>query len=410
MTLPIEAIRKDFPILQEKINGQSLIYFDNAASSQVPEPVLEAILAYYHHHHANIHRGVHTLSQRATQTYEEIRQKLADFIGAGSASEIIFTRGTTEGLNFLARSLVSPQLQAGDQVLTTYLEHHSNLVPWQEVCLEKQAQLSYLDLDENQQVDLKALDQLDASKVKALVIQHVSNVLGHAQDLEALSRWAEAKGILLIVDGAQAVPHQPVDLQATPVAGYCFSSHKMYGPTGVGVCVLNQKYHDLCQPHFYGGEMIHYVGDYQANFKEAPWKFEAGTMPLAQVVGLGAAISYIQSIGYDRIQTHLQLLTDQLLEGLNQIEGLTLYRPPVAVKQGIVSFNLEGIHPHDAASAYDLEGIAVRAGHHCTQPLMRRLGIPACLRASLAVYNSQEEVERFIEVTKQVKEFFAYGT
>nr|WP_276932900.1 SufS family cysteine desulfurase [Globicatella sulfidifaciens] len=400
----INSLRQQFPILNQTVNDEPLIYFDNAATTQKPQVVLEAMMRYYQEDNANIHRGVHSLAERATTQYEAVRSKVAQFIGAKATNEIIYTSGTTASLNFLARGLVEPIMKKGDIILTTTLEHHSNYVPWQAVCQRTGAKLKMLPLTEDFTVDLAQLPQAEALKsVKALVIQHVSNVLGVEQPLRQLTEWAHQHNIVVIVDGAQAVARQSLDIEALGVDAYCFSGHKLYGPTGIGVCYLNRRHHATCQPFFYGGEMIHYVGDETSNYKEAPWKFEGGTPPIAEVIGLGAAIDWLNDIGMNPLQTHVQQLTQRLTQGMSEIDGVTVYHQG---QNGILSFNIEGVHPHDAATGYDMEGIAVRAGHHCAQPLMRYLGVHATLRASLAVYNTEAEVNHFIEVTKNVKEFF----
>ena len=400
----INPLRQQFPILNQTVNDEPLIYFDNAATTQKPQVVLEAMMRYYQEDNANIHRGVHSLAERATTQYEAVRSKVAQFIGAKATNEIIYTSGTTASLNFLARGLIEPIMKKGDIILTTTLEHHSNYVPWQAVCQRTGAKLKMMSLTEDFTVDLAQLPQSEALKsVKALVIQHVSNVLGVEQPLRQLTEWAHQHNIIVIVDGAQAVAHQSLDIEALGVDAYCFSGHKLYGPTGIGICYLNRRHHATCQPFFYGGEMIHYVGDETSNYKEAPWKFEGGTPPIAEVIGLGAAIDWLNDIGMKPLQTHVQQLTQRLTQGMSEIDGVTVYHQG---QNGILSFNIDGVHPHDAATGYDMEGIAVRAGHHCAQPLMRYLGVHATLRASLAVYNTEAEVNHFIEVTKNVKEFF----
>lgn len=400
----INPLRQQFPILNQTVNDEPLIYFDNAATTQKPQVVLEAMMRYYQEDNANIHRGVHSLAERATTQYEVVRSKVAQFIGAKATNEIIYTSGTTASLNFLARGLVEPIMKKGDIILTTTLEHHSNYVPWQAVCQRTGAKLKMMSLTEDFTVDLAQLPQSEALKsVKALVIQHVSNVLGVEQPIRQLTEWAHQHNIIVVVDGAQAVAHQSLDIEALGVDAYCFSGHKLYGPTGIGICYLNRRHHATCQPFFYGGEMIHYVGDETSNYKEAPWKFEGGTPPIAEVIGLGAAIDWLNDIGMKPLQTHVQQLTQRLTQGMSEIDGVTVYHQG---QNGILSFNIDGVHPHDAATGYDMEGIAVRAGHHCAQPLMRYLGVHATLRASLAVYNTEAEVNHFIEVTKNVKEFF----
>lgn len=407
----LDVIRAEYPVLKQTVNNEPLIYFDNAATSQTPNFVVDALVHYYRTDNSNIHRGVHTLAERATKAYESSREYIGKYIGAHQTNEIIFTSGTTQGINFLARGLVEPILEPGDIILTTKLEHHSNLVPWQEVCRRKQATLKYADLDPDYLIDLNALAQIETRNIKALVIHHVSNVLGVEQPIKALSEWAKQNNILLIVDGAQAVPHQKINVSELGVDAYCFSGHKMYGPTGIGVCYLNQKHHQRTEPVYFGGEMIHFVGDESSNYKDSPWKFEAGTPPIAQAIALTKAIQYMEVLGVERIDRHNSHLTQKLYQGLQQIKGIELYQTPEMISRsvhGIISFNIEGIHPHDAATAYDMEGIALRAGHHCAQVLMRELGVPAALRASFGVYNTPAEVDQFIQSTIKVKEFFDY--
>ena len=421
-TAELDTIRRAFPALHQVVNDERLIYFDNAATTHKPQAVIDRLVKFYQQDNANIHRGVHTLAQRATDQYERARQTVANFIESQSASEISFTSGTTASLNHLARGLVEPQLKAGDQIMVTALEHHSNLVPWQEVAKRTGAELIYAPLDPlTGKVDLARLaNETDTRRLKAIAIQHVSNVLGVEQPIKAITDWAHQQArnslpnqqdILVIVDGAQAVAHQPVNVQALGVDAYCFSGHKLYAPTGIGVCYLQAKHHDRTQPTQFGGEMIHLVGDYQSNYKQAPWKFEAGTPPIAQAIALAEAIEFLTQFDWQTLQVHEKNLTHQLVQGLQSISGITLLHPPQqADYHGIVSYNIEGVHPHDAATGYDQEGIAIRAGHHCAQPLMRYLNVTATLRASLSLYNTQAEVEQFLQSTQAVKEFFAHGT
>lgn len=421
-TAELDTIRRAFPALHQVVNDERLIYFDNAATTHKPQAVIDRLVKFYQQDNANIHRGVHTLAQRATDQYETARQTVANFIGSQSASEISFTSGTTASLNHLARGLVEPQLKAGDQIMVTALEHHSNLVPWQEVAKRTGAELIYAPLDPlTGKVDLARLaNETDTRRLKAIAIQHVSNVLGLEQPIKAITDWAHQQArdiqpnphdILVIVDGAQAVAHQPVNVQALGVDAYCFSGHKLYAPTGIGVCYLQAKHHDRTQPTQFGGEMIHLVGDYQSNYKQAPWKFEAGTPPIAQAIALAEAIEFLTQFDWQTLQVHEKNLTHQLVQGLHNISGITLLHPPQqADYHGIVSYNIEGVHPHDAATGYDQEGIAIRAGHHCAQPLMRYLNVTATLRASLSLYNTQAEVEQFLQSTQAIKEFFAHGT
>lgn len=408
----INQIRQDFPILKQKVNDEPLIYFDNAATSQTPEPVIQALVDFYHKDKANVHRGVHTLGQRATDAFEKGRHKIAEFIGAAVESEISFTSGTTGGINQLARGLVEPLIEAGDLILTTPLEHHSNLVPWQALCERTGAQLAFMPLNSDSYlVDMEELDrQFKNQPVKAVVVQHISNILGTQQPIQALTNWAHERDSLIVVDGAQAAPHLKLNLAQWQVDAYAFSSHKMYGPMGLGVNYIAQRHHQTARPSIFGGEMIHVVDDFHSTYKNAPWKFEAGTQPIAQIVGLTRAVEWMETIGMDFIAQQEAIVGTALYQGLQEIEGVTLFTPEKAAKNGIISFNLEGIHPHDAATAYDQLGIAVRAGHHCGQPLMRLLKTQATLRASVMVYNTKEEVDRFLSGTQEIKEFFSYGT
>lgn len=400
-----------FPILNQEVNDEKLIYLDNAATSQVPQSVIEAMSSHYHLDHANIHRGVHTLAQRSTEAYEQARHTISSFVHC-KPQEVIFTRGTTEGMNLLIQSGLEDKLHEGDIVLTSRLEHHSTLVPLQEVCRRQKAHLSFVDLNSAFQWQLDDWIQQhpdDLDKVKAVVIGHVSNVLGVEQDIETISKWAKKHHILVFVDGAQAIPHMAVDLEKLSVDGYCFSSHKMHGPTGIGVCYIREEFGKTMHPLFFGGEMIHQVGDYQSDFKEMPWKFEAGTMPISQVAGLAEATKFMQKVGYDAIEEYIHQLVQYAYKELRNIPGIQCYQDNIENLHGIISFNFEGVHPHDIATAYDLEGIAVRAGHHCAQPLMRYLDVPATVRLSVAGYNTMEEMHEFIQSTYKIKEFFQWA-
>ncbi|MBF6978518.1 aminotransferase class V-fold PLP-dependent enzyme [Tuanshanicoccus lijuaniae] len=399
-----KAIQEQFPILYQEINNERLIYLDNAATTQKPHVVIQAMQHYYEHDNANIHRGVHTLAQRATQQYETVRHQLARFMGAEDDAEVIFTSGTTASINFLAERLVAPQLTAEDIIVVSALEHHSNLVPWQEVAKQTGAQLQFMPLDDKYQADLAQLAQAEwVERIKVIAIQHVSNVLGSEQPIQAITEWAHEHDILVLVDGAQAAAHRTLEVATWGVDAYCWSGHKVYGPTGVGICYLSKRHHEQCLPFFYGGEMIHFVGDTQSNYKTAPWKFEGGTPPIAQVIGLGKAIEWLESFDSHLRHQHEQSITQELYRRLKEMDGIEVYGEG---QHGIVSFNIDGVHPHDAATGYDMEGIAVRAGHHCAQPLMRLLNVNATLRVSTAIYTTKEEVEHFINATRKIKEFF----
>lgn len=406
----LHTIRQDFPILSQSMQGQPLIYFDNAATTQKPQAMLDVLNHFYTHFNANSHRGVHQYAYETTEAYEGVRSKIAEYLKVKS-KEIIFNSGTTMGINMIAKHLIKPKLQPGDKILVTHLEHHSNLVPWQMLAKETGAELVYMPVDSSTYlIDLEKLNGLLDETVKVVTTHHVSNVIGVEQPLKALSELIRKNTeAYFIVDGAQGAPHLPLDFNTLDVDAYLFSAHKLYGPTGLGIMYLPEKNHEHTEPFFYGGEMIHYVGETDSNFKGAPWRYEAGTQPIAQVIAFGATLDYLATLDQSSLRKHELTLTQHLIELLAAIEGIEVYHSHKEPSHGIVSFNIEGVHPHDAASAYDLSGIAVRAGHHCAQPLMRILNVPATLRASLSFYNTLEEVDRFIEVTREVKEFFARG-
>lgn len=399
------AIKKAFPILEQEVNDEALVYLDNAATTQKPQVVLDRIMAYYHQDNANVHRGVHTLAERATRDYEASRTLVRDFIHAKSSKEVLFTRGTTTGLNWLsqfAKSILKP----GDQVLISIMEHHANIIPWQQVCQATGAELVYVYL-KDQALDMDDLKTKLTDKTKIVSLAHVSNVLGCQNPIKEITQLAHEKGALMIVDGAQAVPHMAIDVQDLDCDFYAFSGHKMMGPTGIGVLYGKEELLNQMEPLEFGGEMIDFVYEQEASWKELPWKFEAGTPNIAGAIGLGAAITYLNELGMDAFAAHQQELVDYLLPKLLAVEGLTLYGPrqPEA-HAAVFAFNLDGIHPHDVATALDYEGIAVRAGHHCAQPLMRHLGISSAVRASLYIYNSKEDCDRLIDAILKTKEFF----
>ncbi|MGT2959286.1 cysteine desulfurase [Streptococcus bovimastitidis] len=399
------AIKKAFPILEQEVNDEALVYLDNAATTQKPQVVLDRIMAYYHQDNANVHRGVHTLAERATRDYEASRTLVRDFIHAKSSKEVLFTRGTTTGLNWLAgfaRSILKP----GDQILISIMEHHANIIPWQQVCQATGAELVYVYL-KDQALDMDDLKTKLTDKTKIVSLAHVSNVLGCQNPIKEITQLAHEKGALMIVDGAQAVPHMAIDVQDLDCDFYAFSGHKMMGPTGIGVLYGKEELLNQMEPFEFGGEMIDFVYEQEASWKELPWKFEAGTPNIAGAIGLGAAITYLNELGMDAFAAHQQELVDYLLPKLLAVEGLTLYGPRLPEAHAAVfAFNLDGIHPHDVATALDYEGIAVRAGHHCAQPLMRHLGISSAVRASLYIYNSKEDCDRLIDAILKTKEFF----
>lgn len=398
-------IRQDFPILNQTVNDEPLVYLDNAATSQKPQPVLDAIMAYYYEDNANVHRGVHTLAERATQTYEASRQKVADFIHASSPRQVLFTRGTTTGLNWIAH-FVRTMLQPGDQVLISIMEHHSNIVPWQEACRATGAELVYVYLKDGV-LDVADFQKKLSAKTKFVSLAHVSNVLGCLNPIKTLTQMAHQVGAYMVVDGAQAVPHMPVDVMDLDCDFYVFSGHKMMGPTGIGVLYGKEELLNLMTPLEFGGEMIDFVHEQSATWTELPWKFEAGTPNIAGAIGLGAAIDYLNHLEMPAIHSHVQELVAYTLPKLQAIEGLAVYGSQDANNHiGLISFNIEGLHPHDVATALDYEGVAVRAGHHCAQPLINYLGISSALRASFYAYNTYEDCDRLIEAISKTKEFF----
>lgn len=406
-----EKLRAEFPILDQLVNDEPLVYLDNAATTQKPQSVLKAVEAYYHKDNANVHRGVHTLAERATHSYEAAREKVRQFIHAKETAEVLFTRGTTTSLNWVARSFGDAFVKEGDEIVLSYMEHHSNIIPWQQLAARKGATLKYIQLTEEGCLDIEDAAKQITAKTAIVAIAHVSNVLGVINPLQKLGELAHAHNAVLVVDGAQAVPHMPVDVQQLDCDFYAFSGHKMCGPTGIGVLYGKRKWLEQMEPVEFGGEMIDFVQLYESTWKELPWKFEAGTPNIAGAIGLGAAIDYLNTIGLENIFQHEAELTAYVLPKLQRIEGLTIYGPQKAEKRtGVIAFNLEGIHPHDVATALDMEGIAVRAGHHCAQPLLNYLQVPATARASFYLYNTKKDADRLVDAIKITKEFFQYGT
>ena len=392
-----ELTRRDFPILSRIVNGYPLTFLDSAASSQKPAAVIEAIQRYYERSHSNVHRSIHTLGEEATELYEAARDAVRGFLGAPAREEIIFTRGTTEGLNLVAQA-VGRTLHPGDEVVVTEMEHHSNLIPWQMLCRDRGTVLRSVPVIEGAYLDMAAFDRLLSSHTRVVAVTHVSNVLGTINPVAEMARKAHAAGALLVLDGAQAVPHLPVDVAASGADFYVFSGHKMLGPTGIGVLYGRRELLDRLEPAWGGGEMIKEVWIDHAQWNDLPWRFEPGTPPIAGAIGLHAAVEYLGKLGMERVHAHERALTAQCLDALARIPGVTLYGPPNSeLKGAVVAFNVDGIHPHDGAALLDQKGIAVRAGHHCAQPLMKRLGIVGTLRASFSVYNTAADVERLAE-------------
>ena len=384
--------RGDFPILDRIVNGHRLVYLDSAASSQKPRAVLEAMSQYYATTHANVHRSIHTLGEEATALYEMARDRVQRFIGAASREEVVFTRGTTDGINLVAEA-VGRTLRPGDEILITDLEHHSNIIPWQMAARDRGAAVRSVPVAGDGLLDLDAFQRLLGPRTRVVAFAHVSNVLGTILPVARLCALARQVGAVTVVDGAQAAPHLPMDMLVLECDFYTFSSHKMLGPTGIGVLWGRRAALEALEPTRGGGEMIKEVWIDQARWNDLPWRFEPGTPPIAEAVGLMAAIEYLEKLGMERVAEHERALARQTVEVLQAIPGVTVYGPRASVDRGaVVAFSVEGLHPHDVAALLDQEGIAVRAGHHCAQPLMRSLGVVGTARASFSVYSSSEEV------------------
>lgn len=406
--LNTEKIKQDFPIFNQKINDETLVYLDNAATSQIPKFVEEKVRDFNEKERANVHRGVHTLGLRATNQYESSRQKVANFIGANNAKEVIFTSGCTDSLNLVAASFGEQNIQAGDEILVSIIEHHSNFLPWQQLAKRKQAKLNFIEINSDGLLDIENLKSKISSKTRIVALTHVSNVLGTINPIKEFTDLAHEKGAIVVVDGAQAVGHFPIDVAELNVDFYAFSGHKMFAPTGIGVLYGKKDLLDKMQPYRLGGEMIANVTREGATWAEVPYKFEAGTPNIAGAIGLGAAIDYLQSLDFELIQKHEQELTSYALEKLKNVSGLTIYGPQKSNGRiGVISFNLKNIHPHDLATALDLNGIEVRAGHHCAQPLMASLDTESTVRASLSIYNTKDDIDKLVSSLHEAKEFFS---
>ena len=394
--------REDFKILEQEVNNRPLVYLDNAATTQKPESVINAISEYYRTINSNIHRGVHHLSQLATTRFEEAREAIRRYINAKNSYEIIFTRGATESINLIANSFCRAFLKAGDEVIVSEMEHHANIVPWQMACEIAGANLKVLPFDDSGVLMIEKLEELITPKTKIISITHISNSLGTINPIEKVIRIAHSHNILVMIDGAQAVSHEKVDVQQLDCDFYCFSGHKMYAPMGIGVLYGKEKWLNTMPPYQGGGEMIQQVTFEKTTYNELPFKFEAGTPAVSDVIGLHTAIQYIEKLGIDKILQHEQKLLQYATEQLSVIEGLRIYGT-APQKAAIISFNLEGIHPYDVGVIIDHLGVAVRTGHHCTQPVMQHFQIPGTVRASFALYNTQEEVDRLVEAVKKAK-------
>jgi cysteine desulfurase / selenocysteine lyase len=400
----IHDIREQFPILHQEVNGNPLVYLDSAATSQKPLKVIEAVDKYYREYNSNVHRGVHTLGTRATDGYEGAREKVRKFINASSTEEVIFTRGTTTALNTIAASYGRENVGEGDEIVITYMEHHSNIIPWQQVAKATGATLKYIPLTDDGSLDLEEVRNIVTSNTKIVAVMHVSNVLGTINPVKEIARIAHENEAVMVVDGAQSAPHMKVDVQDLDCDFYAFSGHKMGGPTGIGVLYGKKALLEKMEPVEFGGEMIDFVNLYDSTWKELPWKFEGGTPIIAGAIGLGAAIDFLEDVGLDNIAAHEHKLAQYALEKLSTVEGITIYGPKE--RAGVVTFNLDEVHPHDVATVLDADGIAVRAGHHCAQPLMKYLNVSATARASFYLYNTEEEIDRFVSSLIKTKEYF----
>ncbi len=406
MKLDAERARADFPILRTTARGKPLVFLDSAASAQKPRAVLDAMQSFYETSYANVHRGVYELSERATQAFEGVRGKVARFIGAAEAREIVFVRGTTEAINLVAHGIARSALGPGDEVLITELEHHSNIVPWQIACAERGAKLRVVGIDDRGDLRLDELDKLLGPRTKLLALAHVSNALGTINPVREIVKLAHERGVPVLLDGAQAVPHQAVDVQELACDFYAFSAHKLFGPTGVGVLYGRADRLEALPPYQGGGDMILSVRFEASTYQGIPYKFEAGTPDIAGVVGLGAAIDYVSRLGLDAIAAHEHELLRYASESLARVPGVRLIGT-AREKAAVISFVLEGIHAHDVGTILDQHGIAVRTGHHCAQPVMQRYGIPATVRASFALYNTRADVDALVAGLLKVREVFA---
>ncbi|MGG2980105.1 cysteine desulfurase SufS [Bacillus licheniformis] len=397
-------IREQFPILSQQVNGHDLVYLDSAATSQKPRVVIETLDEYYNSYNSNVHRGVHTLGTKATDGYEGAREKVRKFINAKSMQEIIFTRGTTTALNTVALSYARANLKPGDEIVITPMEHHANIIPWQQAVKATGATLKYIPLQEDGTISLDDVRETVTENTKIVSAAHVSNVLGTINPIKEMAKIAHEHGAVMVVDGAQSTPCMKIDVQDLDCDFYTFSAHKMCGPTGIGVLYGKKALLENMEPAEFGGEMIDFVGLYESTWKELPWKFEAGTPIIAGAIGLGAAIDFLEDIGLDEILAHEHRLAAYALERFKELEGAVVYGP--AERAGLVTFNLEDVHPHDVATVLDAEGVAVRAGHHCAQPLMKWLNVSATARASFYLYNTEEDIDKLIEALQKTKEYF----
>jgi|TARA_Y100000310_G_scaffold144119_1_gene143423 cysteine desulfurase/selenocysteine lyase len=407
----VKKIREDFPILSRELYGKPLVYLDNAATSQKPRQVIDALTDYYTNYNANVHRGVHTLSQEATDLYEGARTKVARFINADEPEEIVWTRNTTESINLVAHTWAKANIQAGDEIVVTPMEHHSNLVPWQQVARESGAKLRIMPLAEDAGLDMSQIDQYITSRTKLLAMVHVSNGIGAVNPVKELAAKARKVGAAVLVDGAQSVPHMPVDVKDIDCDFMAFSGHKMLGPTGIGALYVKRETLEEMDPFLTGGEMVLEVWYDRASWNDLPMRFEAGTPNIADAVGLGAAVDYLEGIGMENIRQHEVQLTEYALDAFKEIEAVDLFGPLESERRGgILSFHTDIVHPHDLGTFLDRDAIAIRTGHHCTMPLMRSLGVVASARASLYLYNTEEEIDCLVDSLKRALRYFGDGT
>lgn len=404
----VNEIRRRFPILDQEVNGHPLVYLDSAATSQKPLSVIQALNEYYRGYNANVHRGVHTLGTKATDGYEGAREKVKAFINASSTEEVIFMRGTTTAINTIAQSYGRANVGEGDEIVITHMEHHSNIIPWQQLAKVTGATLKYVPLQEDGTLSLEDVRETITSQTKIVSIMMVSNVLGTMNPIKEITKIAHDHGAVMVVDGAQAAPHMKVDVQDLDCDFFAFSGHKMVGPTGIGVLYGKKKRLNNMEPVEFGGEMIDFVGLQESTWKELPWKLEGGTPIIAGAIGLGAAIDFLEEIGLDAIEKHEHHLAAYAMEKMSSVEGMTIYGPKDPSKRaGIVTFNLDDVHPHDLATVLDAEGIAIRAGHHCAQPLMKWLNVSSTARASFYLYNTEEDIDRLVAGLVKTKEYFS---
>jgi cysteine desulfurase/selenocysteine lyase len=400
-------IREDFPILKREVNGKPLIYFDNAATSQKPRVVIETLTRYYNEYNANIHRGIHKLAEEATLAHEEAREKVAKFINANRTEQIVFTRNATEAINLVAYTWGRTNIGPGDKIVLTIMEHHSNIVPWQQLAREKNATIEFIKIDSEGLLLQDDINRMIDNKTKLVCVTHASNVLGTINPIKEIARSAHAHNALVLIDAAQSVPHLRVNAKDMDCDFMAFSGHKMLGPTGIGVLYGKTEHLEGMPPFLGGGEMIREVHTTGATWKDLPYKYEAGTPNIAGAIGLGAAVDYLRKIGMDNVHGHEKEITGYALNRMSQVQGLVFFGPKnVNQRVGVVSFNLGDIHAHDLASIMDEDGIAIRSGHHCAQPLMEFLNIPAASRASFYIYNTKEEVDYFIEVLEKARKLF----